>query len=79
MSDIDRLHDMIERLPPRQIRALLTLLDTMQPISDEEFAHRLSESPPEEVDDETSARILAAETEQGENVSHDELKRRLGL
>jgi muconolactone delta-isomerase len=79
VSDIDRLHDLIERLPPRQIRTLLTLLDTIQPISDEEFAHRLSESAPEEVDDETSARILAAETEQGENVSHDELKRRLGL
>ncbi|MCX6619273.1 MAG: hypothetical protein NTZ98_24650 [Acidobacteria bacterium] len=73
---MDRLHEMIERLPPRQIRALLTLLDTLQPISDEELAQRLSESPPEKVDDETSARILAAETEQGENVSHDELKRR---
>jgi len=55
MSDMDRLHDLIERLPPRQIRALPTLLDTIQPISDEEFAQRLSESPPEEVDDETSA------------------------
>jgi hypothetical protein len=79
MSGIDGLHDLIERLPPRQIRALLTLLDTLQPISDEEFAHRLSESPPEEVDEETSARILAAETGQGDNVSHDELKRRLDL
>ena len=49
------------------------------PISDEEFARRLAEAPVEEVDQETIARILAAEAEQGETISHGELKQRLGL
>ena len=79
MSDLDRLHDIIDALPPQQIHALLTLLDTRQPISDEEFARRLAEVPEEEVDEETIARILAAEAEQGESISHGELKQRLGL
>lgn len=79
MSDLDRLHEIIEHLPPQQVRALLTLLEALQPVSDQEFARRLTEFPQEEVDDETTARILAAEAEQGESISHDELKRRLGL
>jgi hypothetical protein len=33
----------------------------------------------EEVDEDTTARILAAEAERGEIVSHTELKQRLGL
>ena len=78
MSDLDRLHQIIEGLPPRQIRALLTLLEARQPISHEEFAARLAEAAEEEVDEETTARVLAAESEVGEDVSHDELKRRLG-
>ncbi|MGD0872077.1 MAG: hypothetical protein ABSB88_21220 [Bryobacteraceae bacterium] len=49
------------------------------PISDEEFARRLAEAPEEEVDEGTIARILAAEAEQGESISHGELKQRLGL
>ena len=79
MSDLDRLHEIIDALPPQQVHALLTLLDTRQPINDEEFARRLAEAPEEEVDEETIARILAAEAEQGENISHGELKQRLGL
>jgi len=50
-----------------------------QPINDEEFARRLAEAPEEEVDEETVTRILAAEADAGETVSHGELKRRLGL
>jgi hypothetical protein len=79
MSELDRLHEIIDALPPRQVQALLALLDTRQPISDEEFGRRLAEVPEEEVDEETVARILAAEAEQGENISHAELKQRLGL
>ena len=79
MNDLDRLHKLIDTLPPQQVHALLTLLESAQPISDEEFARRLAEAPEEEADDETIARILAAEAEQGEMVSHGELKRRLGL
>jgi hypothetical protein len=79
MSDLERLRDIIDTLPPQQVHALLTLLESVQPVSDEEFARRLAEAPEEETDEETVARILAAEAEQGEMVSHDELKRRLGL
>jgi activator of HSP90 ATPase len=52
---------------------------TYSPISNKEFARRLAEAPEEGVDDETAARILAAEAEQGENISQREMKRRLGL
>ena len=79
MSDLDRLHEIIDALPPQQVQALLALLDTRQPISDEEFARRLAMAPEEEADEETIARILAAEAEQGESISHGELKQRLGL
>ena len=79
MSDLDRLHEIIDALPPQQVHALLTLLVPPQPISDEEFAHRLAEAPEEEVDEETTARILAAEAELGASISHGELKQRLGL
>ena len=79
MSDLERLHEIIDTLLPRQVHALLTLLESTQPIGDEEFARRLAEAPGEEVDEETVTRILAAEAEQGEMVSHVELKQRLGL
>jgi len=79
MSDLDRLHEIIDRLPPRQVHALVTLLAPPQPIDDGEFVRRLADAPEEEVDEETVARILAAEAEQGESISHEELKQRLGL
>lgn len=79
MSELDRLHEIIDALPPQQVHALLTLLVPSQPISDEEFAHRLAEATEEEVDEETIARILAAEAEPGEIISHVELKQQLGL
>jgi hypothetical protein len=55
----------------------MTLLP--QPISDAEFTGLLAEAPDEEVDQETVVRIVAAEAEQGESLSHGELKQRLGL
>lgn len=79
MSDLKRLHEIIDTLPPQQIQALLTLLESEQSISDEEFAKRLAAAPEEEPDEATVARILAAEAEPGEMVSHGEIKRRLGL
>ena len=79
MSDLDRLHQIIDTLPPRQVNALLALLDTRQTISDEEFARLVAEAPEEQVDEETTARILAAEAEHGESISHEELKQRLGV
>ncbi len=77
MSDVDRLHEIIDALPPQQVHALLTLLVPPQPISDEEFARCLAEAPEEEVDEETTARIFAAEAERGEIISHGKLKQRL--
>ncbi len=79
MSDLERLHEIIDSLPPPQIRALLTLLESVQSISDEDFARRLAEAPKEDVDQETITRVLAAEAEQGELVSQGEMKQRLGL
>ena len=79
MSELDRLHEIIDALPPQHIHALLTLLSPPQPISDEEFARRLAMAPEEEVDEGTAARIFAAEAERGEIVSHSALKQRLGM
>ena len=79
MSDLDRLHEIIDDLPPPQIHALLTLLSPSQAIDDEEFARRLAAAAEEEADEETTTRILAAEAEQGESISHGEMKQRLGL
>ena len=79
MSDVDRLHEIIDALPAQQVHALLTLLAPAQPITDEEFARRLAIAPEEEIDEGTATRILAAEAERGEIISHGELKRRLGL
>jgi hypothetical protein len=64
---------------PPSAKVGLTLLDTSQSISVEEFACRLAEAPTEEIDAETIARVLAAEGEPGEIVSHEELRRRLSL
>jgi len=79
MSEQERLHEIIDALPPQQVRALLTLLEPAQPIGDEEFSRRLASAPEEEADEVTVSRVLAAEAEQGDTVSHGEMKRRLGL
>jgi hypothetical protein len=79
MSDLDRLHEIIDALPQQQVQALLALLVPQQPIGDEEFVRRLAEAPEEEVDEETMARVLASEAEKGESISHGEMKQRLGL
>lgn len=78
MSETDRLHAIIDALPPRQIHALLTLLGA-QTLDDEAFSRRLAGTSEEDVDAETAARILASEEEPGEYLSHAELKRQLGL
>ena len=77
MSDVDRLHTIIDGLPPRQVYALLTLLAPSHAISDSDFARRLADAPEEDVDEETIARLLAAEAEEGENISHREMMQRL--
>ena len=79
MSDRDRLHRIVDILPPQRVRALLELLEPPEMVSDDEFARRLAAAPEEEVDEQTVVRILAAEGEQGEIISHEELKQRLGV
>jgi hypothetical protein len=82
MSERERLHEIVESLRVEQVRALLTILGSeteMEMAGQEQFLRQLAEAPAEEVDDKTIARILAAEGERGENIPHDELKRRLGI
>jgi hypothetical protein len=79
MSEIERLRQIIDTLPPQQVHALLTLLAPHSPVSHDEFLRLLSEAPEEDVDDETAARILSSNGERGETISHDELKHRLGF
>ena len=59
MSDLERLHEIIDNLPQQQVHALLTLLESARPIDEEEFALRLAGAPEEEVDEETVARSPA--------------------
>lgn len=79
MSDRERLHEIIDSLPHQQIHALLTILESIQTVRDEEFAQRLSNAPEEDSDEETVAQVLSAESEPGEIVSHGESKQHLGL
>jgi hypothetical protein len=79
MSDLERLHEIINTLPPRQVHALLALLEPAHPIEEGEFARRLAAAPEEDADQETVERVLAAEAEQGDAVSHDEMKLLLEL
>ncbi len=79
MNEFDRLREIIDTLPPQQVHALLALLSRPQPISNDEFVRVLADAPDEDIDEETIARLLASEAEHGETISHDELKRRLGL
>ena len=79
MNDTDYLHGIIDTLPQHQVQALLTLLEPVRPISNEEFVRILANAPEEEIDDETGAELLAAEAEEGPYTTHDEMKRLLGL
>jgi hypothetical protein len=79
MSDLDRLHEIIDKLPLQQVHALLTLLEPEQSLSDEDFFRLLALAPEEEIGEEITKRLSAAEAEEGEIVSHEEMTRRLGL
>ena len=79
MSELERLHQIISTLPGDQVHALLTLLESTPPISDDEFYRLMAAAPEEDADEETIALILAAKAERGEEISHAEMKRQLGL
>lgn len=79
MSELKRLHEIIDTLPAQQVHALVVLLESGSRVSDDEFNRRLDQAGEEEVDEETVARILAAEAEPGDVISHEGLKQQLGL
>jgi hypothetical protein len=70
-TQLERLHQLIEELPAEQVMALLTLLEPMTRVREDEAF--------DEIDEATVQRVLAAEQEPGENISLDEMKRRLNL
>jgi len=75
MSDTDRLHEIVDTLPPQQVNAHLTPLAPLKLFSDAEFGRILADAPEEDVDEETAARILAADAEEGQTIPLDELLR----
>jgi hypothetical protein len=80
MSDLERLIEIARALPPAKIHALLTVAKRMTDyVSDEEFLRKIGSAPPLDVDEQTAAELRAALSEHGETVSHEELKRQLGL
>jgi len=60
MSESERLHEIIDALPPYQVHALLTLLEAAPALSNEEFARRLAAVPEEDADEETAIALRAA-------------------
>jgi len=50
-----------------------------EPIEVERLLAILAEADSEELDEETTARILASAVEEGASLSHDEMLQRLGL
>ncbi|GEM_PF-6492756 len=80
---LSAIKDEIGKLSDRERTELTAWLDAQDrepgPISDAEFARRLAQAPEEDADDETVARVLAAESEKGQDISFDEMKRQLRL
>jgi hypothetical protein len=64
-SSRDRLHEIVDALPDRQVEAALQFLSEM---GDEEV-----------IDSETSAKLDAARAESGDDVPLEDLRRRLNL
>ena len=80
MSGLERLIEIVCLLPPAKIQALLTVVEQMTGyVSDEDFLRSINSAPRLEVDEETSAELRAALAERGATISHEQLKRELGL
>jgi hypothetical protein len=48
-------------------------------VSDAEFLRKINSAPPLDIDEETAAKLRAALSERAGAISHEELKRQLGL
>jgi hypothetical protein len=80
MSDLERLIEIARVLPPAKVHALLTVAEQMTDyVSDEEFLQKINSAPALDVDVETAEELRIALGERGETISHEELKRKLGL
>lgn len=78
MSNRERLHEIIDRLSPYQVDALVALFEPAL-LSDEEFLRKINSPPPLDIDEETAAELRAALAEREETISHEQMKRELGL
>ena len=80
MSDLERLIEIVRVLPPVKVHALLSVAEQMTGyVSDEEFMGKIDSAPAIDVDAETAAELRAALAERGTTISHEDLKRELGL
>jgi hypothetical protein len=80
VNELERLIEIVRVLPPSKVHALLTVAEQMTGcVSDEEFLRTINSAPPLDVDEETAMELRLALSERGETISHEELKRKLGL
>ena len=80
MSELERLIEIARMLPPAKVHALLTVAEQMTDyVSDEEFLRKVNSAPPLDVDAETAEELRTAMAERGATISHEDLKRGLGL
>jgi hypothetical protein len=80
MSDLERLIEIARVLPPAKVHALLTVAEQMTDyVTDDDFLRKINSAPPLDVDEETAAELRVALSDRGETISHEDLKRHLGL
>ena len=80
MSELERLIEIARVLAPAKVHALLTVAEQMTDYaSDAEFLRKINSAPPLDLDEDTAAELRAALSGRGETISHEELKRELGL
>ena len=80
MSELERLIELVQILPQAKVHALLAVAEQMTDhVSDDEFMQKINSVEAIDVDEETAAELRSALAERGTTVSHEELKRELGL
>jgi hypothetical protein len=80
MSELERLIEIARELPEAKIHALLTVAEQMTGgLSEDDFLRKINAAPSLDVDEETAGELRVALSERGETLSHEELRRQLGL
>jgi len=80
MNDLERLIEIARALPPVKIHALLSVAEQMTPeMTDDEFFRRINSAPAVDVDEVTATDLRTALAERGATITHEDLKRELGL